>query len=614
MGGSNSISTFGNLTNKKVQEALKNQESSNFHRVGFNNAMSMQGSIMMPGAAQYVQASNNNNAQSIIATTAETIGVLNKFLGQVLPGSSSKSSSNNSTVSNVTANQQAAHSGLSQGVSGAGAYNSSSPRLSSVAADFNSYDVSELQNAIKNEIDPMVQNTNSNLNAAKADYNVLMGQKEQAKSDVSTLEAGIKNLSAESEKAKTSLDKDKSNLDSSIKAREQMDEQLSSLNEEYKGICEDVKNKESEKSKAQTQVSTCKSNVSAAEVSVKTTTAAYESAKNALDSTPETLPNGLPNPAYAAAKAACDNALKAKEQAEKELDAAQKELEAAEQQLAGAEENLTAAQNTKNEKLTELKNTEGECSKLAKACERNEKQVENAQKAYDTSLKNYDDTKNNLDKMNSELESAQGILTQCDEYEAKIGELETASKQAEALKAKAEEALQSKDANMANEVKEGVDNAKKEEIKKEISQHAAKSDGCSATKTPAENLLSMKNGSYGIKDKGEWVQTAMGSVETSKSFGVSIHNPVISADSSYFEEIGCIANSDGSFTNPENGETYVEVKSGTWVNTMSLGNVDSQYANEVDPEIRKAGIRGKEQGNPMEYLKLDKNTGRMALI
>lgn len=463
------------------------------------------------------------------------------------------------------------------------------------------------------------------MNAAKADYNVLLGQKEQASATVSELQTGIQTSETEKDNAQNALKTDKSNLDSSLKARDTMDDQLSALDSEYEGICSDVKEKEGAKSKCQGKVSECKTNVTAAETTLNSANAAYESAQSALSGTPETLEGGIPNPAYAAAKTACDNALKAKEQAEKDLDSANEALEGAECELATAEENLTIAQNTKKEKLTELKKTEGECGKLAEACERNELQVENAQKSYDSSLENFDTCKNNFEKMNDELQSAQGILTQCDEYESKIKELQDDVDNAEALKAKAEKALQTKDGGLAKEVSAEADAAKREELKKEILENAAKSEGCSALKTPAENLLSMKNGPYAINAGNATYKKQLINIDANGRISdgqtinaadhrVSIHEDVIRTDASQFEKLGCIANSDGSFTNPENGETYVNVKDNIWVNTMTLGRTDAKYANEVDPEIRKAGIRGSEQGNPLELMKLDKKTGRMALI
>lgn len=629
MGGDGSVSSFGYMTGRgrptteQIREAIKNKDKNVLRRAGLE--MSMNGTIMPYGTSAAAKnaankASSQNQTNSSVSI-ADAIGILNKTLNLVLQSKESKSSAgSNNSRPNVT--QQQAPSGISQGISSAGSYvgRQSGTAISNISSNIDSYDAGELKDVLNNDIQPLLSSANSNLNAAKADYNVLLGQKEQASATVSELQTGIHTSETEKDNAQNALKTDKSNLDSSLKARDTMDDQLSALDSEYEGICSDVKEKEGAKSKCQGKVSECKTNVTAAETTLNSANAAYESAQSALSGTPETLEGGIPNPAYAAAKTACDNALKAKEQAEKDLDSANEALEGAECELATAEENLTIAQNTKKEKLTELKKTEGECGKLAEACERNELQVENAQKSYDSSLENFDTCKNNFEKMNDELESAQGILTQCDEYESKIKELQDDVDNAEALKAKAEKALQTKDGGLAKEVSAEADAAKREELKKEILENAAKSEGCSALKTPAENLLSMKNGPYGLNDKARTAEH-VGGFEKVDSMGVYVGHPIIyNKSAEYFEEIGCIPNSDGSYTNPENGQTYVNVKDNVWVNTLSLAQNDAEYANMVDPEIRQAGIRGYEQnegnvhtGYQNRFIELDKLTGRAKL-
>ncbi len=596
------------ISSLKFLQAKFEQRKSEKKSEAADKSMSMQGSFMLDKQlGRQNGASKATEVLNTVAKLADAMGVLNNSFD--INASTTNPFSNTQQVSqNLT-------SGLATRVEGAQVYSSpaTSYAADNIFVNLNSFDAPKLQETIDNYIKPMVQNTSSSLNAAKAEFNILAQQKEQAQASVENLQSQIETSASAKDEAKKTFDTNKSNLNSSIVARDKMDEQLSALNSEYQTVCEEVKDKETQKSQSQNNVSQCKSSVTTAEAELNFAAATYESAQSALDNTPEILENGLPNPAYTAAKTARDNALKAKENAEKNLDSAKQELEKAEQQLSTANENLNSAQDNKTQKLSQIKNSENECSKLAQVCEKNQQQVENAQQAYDTSLENYDNAENSFNKFNTELETSQGILTQYQEYDEKIKELQTAYDKSRAIQEKAMEALQAKDADMSADAVNDAQALQNENIKKEILENAGKSEGCSALKTPAENLLSMQNGPHGIKDRGEWVKTGMGSVETNRSFGVSIHNDVITTDGSYFEEIGCISNADGSFTNPENGETYVNVKENIWVNTMSFARMDAKYANEVAPEIRMAGIRASEQGKTWDIIKLDKNTGRAVL-
>lgn len=74
----------------------------------------------------------------------------------------------------------------------------------------------------------MATTASSNLDSAKADYSVLLGQKDQAEADVSSLPGRNTDLFCQKKKAEKSLSDNKSNLSSSLQARDKVDEQLSS--------------------------------------------------------------------------------------------------------------------------------------------------------------------------------------------------------------------------------------------------------------------------------------------------------------------------------------------------------------------------------------------------
>lgn len=554
----------------------------------------------------------------------DSMGLLNSL---VKSKASSLGNSVNTANSNAGGNSVSNSANNYSGIAETGGV---SPPSSSSAAKYNTlsstlnnndFDAPQLKEYIKNEINPYVSDTQANLVNTKADYNVLLGQKSQAEENVSTLQEQIGTAETAYKNSEKDLSTNESNLESAVQARDQMDEQLSSLNSEYKTSCDDVKAKEKSKSEAQTNVSNCKTQVSNAETAFNSASSAYESAQQALNNTPQTLEDGTPNPAYEAAKTAAENAKIKKEEAQKTLEQAKTELQSAQQNLESADGELTESQNSKKEILQNLTKTESEQSKLAENCLKLENQVETAQQNYDTSLETFDDSKNNYERLNSELESANGILTQCDNYQAKVNDLQAEANKAEELKANAEKALRTKDSSLANETMEQVEQERIASMKREMLEHANSSEGCSASKTPAENLLSMQNGPYAMTDKSRTaglVSTASGTWLDTTNVQVTIHNDVIEGqDSSYFESLGCISNADGSFTNPENGETYVNVEGDTWVNTLVLGRMDSKYANSVSQDVRTAGIRGLEQNKGSayinQYIELDKNTGRARL-
>lgn len=564
---------FGSVTGKGrivIQSYLKGQSKSPVNKsVVVDKSMTKDGSIIITKDNKYAKQTATPQAVSVqnnfsAAQLADAMGLLNQTLGSLIKSDNKtdnkKDSSPTYTQADASA-QASAPSGISSGVSGAQSYDGASmaQNVNSVAKDLNANNkIDGIKEILQNKLNPMATTASSNLDSAKADYSVLLGQKDQAEADVSSLQAGIQTCSAEKENAEKSLSDNKSNLSSSLQARDKVDEQLSSLNSEYSGICDNVKEKESAKSQCQTSVSQSKSSVTTAEGEFKSASSAYESAQSALSNTEPTLEDGKPNPAYNAAKTACEKALAAKEKAQAALDKAKGELEKAESQLEASEKELSAAQTQKKEKLSEIKKTDSQHAKLVESCERNQNQVEAAQDSYDTSLENFDTTKNNYEKLNTELESAQGILTQCDEYENKIKDLQENLDKINDLKSQAEQDIRTGKESGIYGLPDSVKQLEKEmtteqvnDVVKELVKNSNASDGCSVNKTILENLIAAKDADLSKCTGSVWVP--------------SLNNTYGSA--AELESQGYLKNQDGSFTDPRTGVTMINLigDDHTWV-------------------------------------------------
>ena len=459
--------------------------------------------------------------------------------------------------------------------------------------NISSSDLTSLQSQLANE----KVNVAEKLAAAEADFSNIQGQQKTAEANVTRLQEEVGNAETAKTDAQKTLADNKSQLNQSTKARDQLDDQLASVNSDYKEKCTAVKNCESEKSSAQTEVSTAKTSVAQAESGVTLATQQLTSAQNTLNSTPQTI-NGYPNPAYATAQAAVKTAEAQKQQAEQALQTAKQKLEGAEQNLQAAEERLSSAQEAKSQTLQTLQETDSKYKDMAKRCEQMQKGVENSQKAYDTSLETFDETSANYEKLNTELQSQQGILNQLEVYQTKVDTLKQASERVASVEASINEKLQSRE-NTTNTMLE----------------HANATEGCSAAKTPAENLISMKDGQQRLND---FAYTAS-KIETNKAglllvdehqMKVKNADQVIKEDASFFEKSGCIANSDGSYTNPENGLTWINVGDGTWLRTDTLHR-HQEYMNIVSekyPDVVDAFHRSQDQNADYGIVGLTANS------
>lgn len=503
-------------------------------------------------AAKQKQQKNSSEQASAINNFGQLtnyMGLLNSF------GSLINNNSKQSSVPATNVNQEAPMSGAGGGGNMSGyaqglsdnpvhfsktAYNSISSKI-----DNNNFNAEELSSFVNSQVNPYVNTVNGALTIAKADYNVLLGQKDEASSNLSTLQDQIGTVESSYKDAQKALSTNKSNLKSAIQSRDEMDSQLSSINAEYKTSCNTVIAKEQAKSTAQTELSNSKSNVTGAETRLSNATSTYNSAEQTLANTKETLEDGSPNPEYAAAKAARDTAKAAMEKAQAELDKAKQQLDSSQKNFDASEKELTAAQNSKKEILQNLTKTESEQKKLAQNCLKLETQVENSQQVYDNSLGVYDETKNNYDRINAELESSAGVLTKCEEYKNNVSNLQIEADKAKALKQKADKALDDKLSGSETSPQDF------ESVKSDLLKHASSYKGCGANKTILENLIAAKG-----YDKSKC---------TGKPWSPGLINAYGSAAS--FEAQGYIKNQDGTFTDPRTGVTMMNVLGDdqTWV-------------------------------------------------
>lgn len=539
---------FGQMTNVSRFQNLKRTLSTKTNLVDktttsvWDDAEVARQKKQVASAEQIPTASNFNQLTNYMS-------LLNSFFASM-----NNSTKTSDTVNNATQNVQSAPggggspSGLAQGLSGApiGMNNSAAYNALSSKVDNNSLSPQELSNFIDSQVNPYVNTVNSTLMTAKADYNVLLGQKDEAAANVSTLQEQVGTAETSYKTAEKDLSNNESDLNSAVQSRDQLDSQLSSINSDYKASCDEVIAKEQAKSSAQTQVSNCKSSVNSAETKFSSATSSYNSAEQALVNTPETLEDGTPNPAYEAAKSARDSAKEEMEKAKSELDQAKQQLESAEQNFDNAEQELGQARDSKKEILQNLTQTESEHKQLAQNCLRLENQVETAQKNYDNSVNIYDDSKNNYERLNTELESSAGILTKCEEYKNNITNLEAEANKANALKEKANKALSEK-----REINTEISAEDFDKVKDDLLAHSSASEGCSANKTILENLIASKDYDLSKCSGNLW------SPNSNLAYG----------SAATFEQQGYIKNQDGSFTDPRTGVTMMNVVGDdyTWV-------------------------------------------------
>ena len=428
---------------------------------------------------------------------------------------------------------------------------------------------------------------NQSLAEAQNNYNILQSQKTTAEENVTKLQGQVDGAETEARNTKTTLDTNKSSLNSSIEARDNMDEQLSSVNEEYKETCANVKTQEKNKSSAQSEVSSAKTSVSKAESTLSSATQSLEAAKTNLASVHEKLEDGTPNPQYKLAKEAVKQAEVEKQNAEKSLEDAKTNLSSAEEKLNSAEADLAEAQQKKDSVLQNLQKTENQYKSLAANCEKMQDQVENNQKQYDLSLEKYDNTNATYERLNTELESQQGILTQYEATENQIASLKEAATSVNDLNKKLDDKITQV---KQQEAKSGTMSAEqKAQVENDVLAHSSSSEGCSASKTPLENMIASKD--YDLsKCTGEvWSQ--------------NLNN--VYGTAAEFENQGYIKNSDGSFTDPRTGITMVNVKGDDyeWLpagSTFSPESGDYVYGNLVGrdwPGAADAAERSKLQQN-----------------
>lgn len=496
------------------------------------------------------------------------------------------SSPQSNSAPQVSSGGGSAPSGLVQGVntSSSSASSTGMRSLDNIASKLNNPNIStEDLNALKGQLGQEKVNVAGQLAEAQADYSNIQSQLKVAESNVTRLEGEVGNAEAAKTDAQNTLKDNTSQLNQSVKARDQLDDQLSSVNSEYKEQCTNVKNCESEKSSAQNDVSSAKTSVAQAESGVTMATQQLSAAQNTLGSTPQTI-NGQPNPAYASAQAAVKSAERQKEQAETALDKANKSLEEANSRLNTAEENLQSAQDAKHETLQNLQETDSEYKDAAKRCETAQKGVEASQDNYDASLETFDEASANYEKLNTELESQEGIVNQLEVYEAKVENLQSASTKVDEMSATIDEKLQAR-----------------EQAAAAMLEHADATSGCSAAKTPAENLLSMENGPQRLNQYA-YTEAVVVNEAGMMGFDISqararIGDEIIHSDASLFENSGCISNADGSYTNTENGMTWINLEGDTWIRTDCIGDSAGylDMAKEKYPDVVDAYYRAQEQ-------------------
>ena len=610
MGGNDikfgNLTTLGKMTPLSMRKFFPNQVAM-MHRVA--PGMSMDSSLYPYGqyGTKKVQSNQTQNTNQAVSSQAnsysslvDAMGLLNKTLSSLDSTNSQSISSGNysnqdqeipttsgvTTVGNASVSDNgASYSGYVQGVSQLANSGYDTSKVDSIIQQLNTNSSLSSKNliAMQNDLSMQSVSASSALASAQADFSNIRSQQLTAQANVQRLESAVDSAETAKDVAQKGLDNSTSNLNSSIKARDTLDEQLSAVNEEYKNNCDNVKKEESNKSNAQGEVSSAKQSKATAQSAVSVAEQSLISAETTLAGTPKNLENGAPNPQYEVAKAAVEKAKLEKKQAHESLRQAEELLASTEKKLDSANKALEQAQSVKHQTLQNLEKTDLKYKDMAAKCEQLQTTVENNQKSYDTSLETFDDTNANFERLNTELESQQGILNQLEVYENKLENLKLASNKIKETQLEVEEQLKARNA-----------------VTQEMLQKAAETEGCSASKTPAENVLSMKNGP---QQMSEFAYTSKPVNKNGVTwFDVSNMKAlegmeVINEDSSFFEKSGCFANSDGSYTNSENGYTWINLKDNTWVRTDVLNSKDEyiNLAREKYPEALAAAERADAQ-------------------
>jgi len=571
--GTRSNNSFGSITSRVNK--LKQ-----FKKKYMEELMSKESGIIGSRDTRYSADTTQNSASAQKASSTQTSSSGSGSVGQLLdtisslldnnagnsttvasPKSSSNSSSRNSGGSSVSGGSSgssggvswddigASYSGYAEGLSNtSGTLGVDSNNISSMRATVNSGDTSSLT-ALKPQLSAEKAKMNETLASVQADYSVLQNQKQTAESNIEDLESTVDTIGQERDDANTALQNNKSSLNSSIEARDAMDEQLSAVNNQYTKDCENVKTQEQSKTKAQSEVSDAKSSKAKADSAVSTASQNLQAAESALSSTPETLEDGKPNPQYEAAKAKVEEAKKNYEEAQKAQKEAENTLNTAQQKLTEAEQSLSDAQSAKKATLKSLQQTDSNCKELANKCEKMEEHVETSQENYDESVQTYDETNANYERYNSELEAQQGILSQYQAVETRLNEVKNMSSEVNQLEKDLDKKLASQ--------KNGLSETEKKTVGDDLLQNAYASEGCSASKTPLENLISSKD--YDLSQcKGNVWEPGLAS---------------ITATSEELSAQGYIKNSDGSFTDPRTGVTMVNALQDdkNWVQSCYTG-------------------------------------------
>lgn len=601
---------LGTLTTQSMLQKLRNQRTQTSSLKPSNTQDKWNTSSWNDVKAAKSASTNGNNAANLSSFTqvADAIDVLNNFFAslntensaQTISTSSNSSGSAKTSAGNAGVNYGAnassmeQYSGYAQGISG----NYSSP------AAVNTATLDSVRNAISNfgwsstslsnlkpDLAKEVVSANQSLAQAQADFSQLQNQKLTAEANVTRLEGQASGAKTESETAKSSLDNNKSSLNSSVQARDKMDEQLSSVNEEFNNACTNVKTQEKNKSSAQKEVSTAKSAVAKSEAAVNTAVQSLETAKSALSSTPKTLEDGTPNPQYETAKAAVSKAETEKQQAEKSLEEAKNSQQAAEQKLSGVEDELKQAQQAKDSVLKTLQKDESKYKELAQKCDKMQDTVEQNQQQYDQSLQVYDDTTSNYERLNSELEAQQGILTQYEAVEKQVEALKSSAESVNELSKKLDERI--KEVKQQEAGSDGISPEKKSQIEGGILTNANATEGCSADKTPLENMIACKDADL--------------SKITGKVLTPGSH---IQSSSAELDKLGYLKNQDGSFTDPRTGVTIVNFNGDDWhwapTNALtSRGQVGEYYNHDLAGRDWPGAVSAAERAETQANVTLD---------
>ena len=446
--------------------------------------------------------------------------------------------------------------------------------------DFNAEQVNIKLNAEKRKV-------NATLAKEQANFNSIRTQKQTAEANVTRLASQVEGAAEAETTAKSDLHQCSSQLNQQTKTRDQMDEQLATLNEGYKEICNDVKSKEKAKSSAQDKVTSAKQSVAQSTSAVKSADQAVSNAQSTLNSTPQKLENGSPNPAYQQAQIAFQQAQSQKQQADQSLQEAKQYEQECNENLQKANEELEASQNTKQQSLKKIQETDTKCKDIAQRCEQLQNSVEQQQKSYDKAREVHDDASANHERLNSELEAQQGILTEYEAIESNLNDLkETAEK------------LEEFDNRLAK-IRTDQDNANKNNLSSEemtaveqnFLKHANATEGCSASKTRKENLLSCTPEDIARVGNADVWDTSLGGISGG------------AATAEMFERAGYKKNSDGSFTDPRTGVTMVNVYGNEWHPNTSLakGMLDENTINLQFPYSSEVIARQKEQ----QFMSLD---------